>query len=142
MTARLSADGRAGTVLANGSMTTTTGGEGEIRTAMVKADLVECMVALPGQLFANTTIPACLWFLSKNKGQGNRGGNDRRKQVLFIHAHKLGSLIPGSRKQKQFSDEEIQKNREYLPQLARHPMGQRRLRGHARLLPVSVAGGN
>ena len=108
MIARLSADGRAGIVLANGSMTTTTGGEGEIRTAMVKADLVDCMVALPAQLFANTQIPACLWLLSKNKGQGKRGGNDRRKEVLFIDARKLGSLIPGSRKQKQFSDKEIQ----------------------------------
>ena len=108
MAARLSADGRAGIVLANGSMTTTNGGEGEIRTSMVKNDLVECMVALPGQLFANTQISACLWFLSKNKGQGKGGGNDRRKEVLFIDARKLGSLIPDSRKQKQLSDEEIQ----------------------------------
>ena len=108
MVAHLSADGRAGTVLANGSMTTTTSGEREIRAAMVKADLVECMVALPGQLFANTQIPACLWFLSKNKGRGKRGDNDRRKQVLFINARKLGSLIPDSRKQMQLSDQEIQ----------------------------------
>ena len=109
MIARLSADGRAGTVLANGSMTTTTSGESDIRASMIKNDLVECMVSLPGQLFANTQIPACLWFLSKNKGQGKRGGNDRRKEVLFINARKLGSLIPESRKQKQFSDEEIRK---------------------------------
>ena len=108
MAARLSDDGRAGIVLANGSMTTMSGGEGDIRAAMVKADLVECMVALPGQLFANTQIPACLWFLSKSKEQGRRGGNDRRRQVLFIDARKLGNLIPGSRKQKELSDEEIQ----------------------------------
>ena len=108
MAARLSTDGRAGIVLANGSMTTMTGGEGDIRASMIKNDLVECMVALPGQLFANTQIPACLWFLSKNKGQGKCGGNDRRKEVLFIDARKLGSLIPDSRKQKQFSNEEIQ----------------------------------
>ena len=108
MTARLSNDGRASIVLANGSMTTMTNGEGDIRASMVKDDLVECMVALPAQLFANTPIPACLWFLSKNKERGMRGGNDRRKQVLFIDARKLGSLIPDSRKQKQFSDEEIQ----------------------------------
>ena len=108
MTARLSEDGRAGIVLANGSMTTMTGGEGEIRAAMIKADLVECMVALPSQLFANTQIPACLWFLSKSKGEGRRGDNDRREQVLFIDARKLGSLIPGSRKQKEFSDLEMQ----------------------------------
>lgn len=107
MLARLSAEGRAGIVLANGSMTTNTGGEGEIRAKMVKADVVECMVALPGQLFANTQIPACLWFLSHNKGPGRNGKTDRRGQVLFIDARKLASLIPGSRKQKAFSEEEI-----------------------------------
>ncbi len=109
MLARLSAEGRAGIVLANGSMTTNTGGEGEIRTKMVKADVVECMVALPGQLFANTQIPACLWFLSHNKGPGKNGKTDRRGQVLFIDARKMASLIPGSRKQKEFSEEEIQR---------------------------------
>ena len=107
MVARLSADGRAGIVLAKGSMTTMTGGEGDIRASMIKNDLVECMVTLPGQLFANTQIPACLWFLSNSKGRSKRGDNDRRKQVLFIDARKLGNLIPGSRKQKQFSEEEI-----------------------------------
>ena len=107
MAARLSAEGRAGIVLANGSMTTNTGGEGEIRAKMVKADVVECMVALPGQLFANTQIPACLWFLSHNKGPGKNGKTDRRGQVLFIDARKMASLIPGSRKQKEFSEEEI-----------------------------------
>ncbi len=107
MLARLSAEGRAGIVLANGSMTTNTGGEGEIRAKMVKADLVECMVALPGQLFANTQIPACLWFLSHNKGPGRNGKTDRRGQVLFIDARKMASLIPGSRKQKEFSEQEI-----------------------------------
>ena len=109
MIARLSADGHAGVVLANGSMTTATGGEGDIRAAMVNDDLVECMVALPGQLFTNTPIPACLWILSKNKRPGKRGANDRHHQVLFIDAGELGSLIPGSRKQKQFSDAEIRK---------------------------------
>ena len=108
MTARLSTDGRAAIVLANGSMTTMTNGEGDIRASMIKNDLVECMVALPGQLFANTQIPACLWFLSKNKGQGKCGGNDRRKQVLFIDVRKLGCLMLDSRKQKQFSNEDIQ----------------------------------
>jgi len=105
--ARLSGDGRAAIVLANGSMTTNTGGEGDIRAAMVKADAVECMVALPGHLFANTQIPACLWFLSRNKAAGKNGKQDRRKQVLFIDARKLAALIPGSRKQKAFSEEEI-----------------------------------
>ena len=107
MLSRLSADGRAGVVLANGSMTSNTGGEGEIRADMVKADVVECMVALPAQLFANTPIPACLWFLSHNKGSGKNGKRDRRKQVLFIDARKLASLVGGSRKQKEFSETEI-----------------------------------
>lgn len=107
MYARLSGDGRAAIVLANGSMTTNTGGEGDIRAAMIKADAVECMVALPGQLFANTQIPACLWFLSRNKAAGKNGKHDRRKQVLFIDARKLAVLIAGSRKQKEFSEVEI-----------------------------------
>ena len=107
MLSRLSADGRAGVVLATGSMSTDTSGEGAIRTAMIKADVVECMVSLPDQLFANTPIPACLWFLSHNKAAGKNGKHDRRKQVLFIDARKFASLIPNSRKQKEFSDAEI-----------------------------------
>ena len=107
MLARLSADGRAGIVLSNGSLTTNTGGEGDIRVAMVKADVVECVVALPAQLFANTPIPACLWFLSQNKSSGKNGKHDRRKQVLFIDARKFASMILGSRKQKEFSEAEI-----------------------------------
>ena len=107
MAARLSDEGRAGIVLANGSMTTRSNGEGDIRASMVKADLVECMVALPSKLFANTQIPACLWFLSKSKGEGRRGENDRCRQVLFIDARKFGSLMRGSRKQKELSDQEI-----------------------------------
>ncbi|QSH81923.1 MAG: N-6 DNA methylase [Ferrovum myxofaciens] len=107
MLARLSADGRTGIVLANGSLTTNTSGEGDIRASMVKGDVVECMVSLPGQLFANTQIPACLWFLSKNKGAGKNGKQDRRGQILFIDARKLAILIPGSRKQKEFSEDEI-----------------------------------
>ncbi len=109
MISKLSENGRAGIVLANGSMSSMTGGEDAIREGMIKDDLVECMVALPGQLFTNTQIPACLWFLSKNKRAGKNGEIDRRGQVLFIDARRMASLIPGSRKQKQFSDEEIQK---------------------------------
>lgn len=108
MLARLSADGRAGIVLANGSMTTNTNGEGDVRSKMIRGDVVECMVALPSQLFANTPIPACLWFLSHNKSTGKNGKIDRRKQVLFIDARKLSMLISGSRKQKELSDAEIQ----------------------------------
>jgi type I restriction enzyme M protein len=89
MASKLSDGGRAGIVLANGSMSSNQSGEGDIRAAMVKADLVECMIALPGQLFTNTSIPACLWFLSKNKKQGKSGNKDRVGQILFIDARKL-----------------------------------------------------
>ena len=66
-------------------------GEGEIRQKLIEADLVDCMVALPGQLFYSTQIPVCLWFLAKNKHDGKR--RDRRKHTLFIDARKLGTLI-------------------------------------------------
>lgn len=82
--------GQAGVVLANGSMSSPQNGEGDIRRAMVEADVVEIMVALPTQLFFNTAIPACLWFLSKDKA---KNGRDRRGEVLFIDARKLGRLV-------------------------------------------------
>ena len=88
MLARLSSRGRAGIVLANGSMSSQQSGEGEIRRAMVQGDVVECMVALPGQLFSNTQIPVCLWFLSRNKAPGDNGTVDRRQQILFIDARR------------------------------------------------------
>jgi type I restriction enzyme M protein len=90
--------GRAGIVLANGSMSSSQNSEGQIRGAMVDADVVEVMVALPGQLFFNTQIPACLWFLVKQKP-------NRKGQVLFIDARKLGSMI--SRVQAELTDEVI-----------------------------------
>jgi type I restriction enzyme M protein len=77
--------GRAGIVLANGSMSSSQNNEGVIRAAMVDADVVEVMIALPGQLFFNTQIPACLWFLAKQK--------KRQGEVLFIDARKLGKMI-------------------------------------------------
>ena len=84
----------AGFVLANGSMSSNQSGEGDIRRALIEADLVDCMVALPGQLFYSTQIPVCLWFLAKNKNaDAKRGFRDRRKQTLFIDARKLGTLI-------------------------------------------------
>jgi len=90
----LAPEGMAGYVLANGSMSSNQSGEGEIRRAMIEADLVDCMVALPGQLFYSTQIPVCLWFLAKNKkSDTKRGFRDRRKQTLFIDARKLGTLI-------------------------------------------------
>ena len=90
--------GRAGIVLANGSMSSSQNSEGDIRKAMVEADVVEVMVALPGQLFFNTQIPACLWFLTKEKTQ-------RKGEVLFIDARKLGSMI--SRVQAELTDDVI-----------------------------------
>ncbi|URF05053.1 type I restriction-modification system subunit M [Cupriavidus campinensis] len=90
--------GRAGIVLANGSMSSSQNSEGEIRAAMVEADVVECMVALPGQLFFNTQIPACLWFLTKQK-------TTRKGEVLFIDARKLGRSV--SRVQIELADEDI-----------------------------------
>ncbi|TLS19871.1 MAG: SAM-dependent DNA methyltransferase [Betaproteobacteria bacterium] len=96
----LKANGRAGIVLANGSMSSSQNSEGDIRRAMVEADVVEVMVALPGQLFFNTQIPACLWFLVKQKPV-------RKGQVLFIDARKLGTMI--SRVQAELSDAVIER---------------------------------
>jgi len=86
----LSPRGRAGFVLANGAMSSTAGGEGEIRRKIIEADLVDCMVALPGQLFYATQIPVCLWFLARKKN--DRKGRDRRGETLFIDARKLGAM--------------------------------------------------
>ena len=105
----LAADGYAGFVLANGSMSSNQSGEGDIRKAIIEADLVDCMVALPGQLFYSTQIPVCLWFLTKNKndGAGKSGFRDRRKQTLFIDARKLGTLI--DRVHRELTDADIAK---------------------------------
>ena len=90
----LAPDGMAGFVLANGSMSSNQSGEGEIRKALIEADLVDCMVALPGQLFYSTQIPVCLWFMTKNKkADAKRGFRDRRKETLFIDARKMGALV-------------------------------------------------
>ena len=106
----LSANGVAGVVMANGSMSSMQSGEGEIREAMVREDAVDAIVALPGQLFFGTQIPACLWILAKDKSNGTAAGRtlrDRRQEVLFVDARKMGALMPGSRKQKQLSEDEI-----------------------------------
>ena len=92
--------GRAGIVLANGSMSSSQNSEGDIRRAMVDADVVEVMIALPGQLFFNTQIPACLWFLTKQK-------TAHQGEVLFIDARKQGSMI--SRVQTELTDEVIER---------------------------------
>jgi len=101
----LAPGGIAGFVLANGSMSSNQSGEGEIRKAIIEADLVDCMISLPGQLFYITQIPVCLWFLARNKNNGKF--RDRRGETLFIDARKLGQLI--DRTHKEFSDEEIAK---------------------------------
>ena len=102
----LAPNGTAGVVLANGSMSSAQAGEGDIRRAMVESDVVDCMIALPGQLFYSTQIPACLWFLSRNKNPGH-DWRDRRGEVLFIDARKLGHMVDRTRKE--FSDEDIAK---------------------------------
>ncbi|WP_329026206.1 class I SAM-dependent DNA methyltransferase [Streptomyces sp. NBC_01423] len=94
MVSKLGERGTAGIVLANGSMSSQSSGEGEIRQTMVEADLVACMVALPPQLFRTTQIPACLWFLAKDKSpQGAKGLTDRRGQVLFIDVREMGEMV-------------------------------------------------
>ncbi len=95
----LSPKGRAGFVLANGSMSSNTSGEGEIRKSLIEADMVECMMALPGQLFYSTQIPVCLWFLSRQKTVA------RKQQTLFIDARKMGAMI--DRSHRELTDEEI-----------------------------------
>lgn len=87
----LAPNGAMALLLANGSMSSNTNGEGDIRKALVEADLVECIVALPGQLFTNTQIPACIWFLTKNKQERGKL-RDRSGQTLFIDARKLGYM--------------------------------------------------
>ena len=100
---KLNSTGTAGIVLANGSMTTNAGSEGEIRKQLITEGLVDCMVALPTQLFFNTQIPACLWFLARNRT--NHKFRNRAGEILFIDARKIGALI--SRKNKAFNDDDI-----------------------------------
>ena len=95
--------GAAGFVLANGSMSSAQSGEGEIRKNLIEADLVDCMVALPGQLFYSTQIPACLWFLARDRHDGRF--RDRRGEVLFIDARTLGRMV--DRTHREFTEEDI-----------------------------------
>ena len=88
--------GTAGFVLANGSMSSNQAGEGEIRKNLIEADLVDCIVALPGQLFRSTPIPACLWFLSRARGSGDRAA--RQRETLFIDARKMGHMLDRTRR--------------------------------------------
>lgn len=97
--------GTGGVVLANGSMSSNQSGEGDIRKAMIEADVVDCMVALPGQLFFSTQIPACLWILARDKSAN--GHRDRRGEILFIDARRLGFMV--DRVRREFSAEDIEK---------------------------------
>ena len=101
----LAPHGTAGFVLANGSLTSNTSGEGEIRKAIIEADMVDCVITLPGQLFYTTPIPACLWFLTRNKGADRqRGYRARHGETLFVDARKMGALI--DRRHRDLSDDE------------------------------------
>ena len=99
----LGPDGRAGFVLANGSLTSTQSGEGAIRQALIRDDLVDCIVALPARLFYTTGIPVCLWFLDRNKAAADE--RDRRGETLFVDARKMGRKVSST--QIELSDDEI-----------------------------------
>lgn len=101
----LAPNGTAGVVLANGSMSSKASGEDKIRQSLIENDLVDCMVSLPGNLFYGVTIPCCLWFLAKNKNP--KGLRDRKGELLFIDARKLGTLV--DRVRRDFSNEDIAK---------------------------------
>ncbi|SOC13495.1 type I restriction enzyme M protein [Ureibacillus xyleni] len=103
MYSKLAPSGTAGFVLANGSMSSNTSGEGEIRKSLIEADKVECVVTLPGQLFYSTQIPVCIWFISKDKSK--TGNRKRNNETLFIDARKFGFMA--DRTHKEFSDEDI-----------------------------------
>jgi type I restriction enzyme M protein len=101
----LSPTGIAGFVMANGSLSSNTSGEGEIRKNLINAGLVDCIVALPGQLFYTTPIPSCLWFISRDRY--DHKFRDRHNEILFIDARKMGKLV--SRKNRELIDEDIEK---------------------------------
>ncbi|USE36456.1 N-6 DNA methylase [Endozoicomonas sp. SCSIO W0465] len=110
MISKLSDNGTAGFVLANGSMSSNTSGEGAIRRKMIENDLVDCMIALPGQLFYTTQIPVCLWFLTKNKSatyskDGEQLHKGREGETLFIDARQMGSMV--SRTTKELTTDDI-----------------------------------
>ncbi|MBB1470392.1 N-6 DNA methylase [Pseudoalteromonas sp. SG41-5] len=111
MISKLSEHGTAGFVLANGSMSSNTSGEGDIRQKIIENDLVDCMIALPGQLFYTTQIPVCLWFISKDKRGNNEKGilkrRDRQGETLFIDAREMGAMV--NRTLKELTNDDIAK---------------------------------
>jgi type I restriction enzyme M protein len=104
---KLAPGGKAGVVMANGSMSSNSNGEGDIRAQIIEADLVSCMVALPTQLFRSTGIPVCLWFFAKDKTKGKQGSIDRSGQVLFIDAREFGYMV--DRAERDLSVEDIKR---------------------------------
>jgi type I restriction enzyme M protein len=102
---KLSPRGAAGIVLANGSLSSQQSGEGEIRSRLIEADLVECVVALPGQLFYSTPIPVSLWFLNRDKSEHTGRWRDRRREILFVDARKLGLMV--DRTHRELTDDDI-----------------------------------
>jgi len=102
----LAPNANAGFVLANGSMSSSSSGEGEIRKGIIDADLIDCMVALPGQLFYSTSIPACLWFIAQDKSE-NSEFRDRKGEILFIDASNAGTMV--DTRHRELSDAEIEK---------------------------------
>lgn len=104
---KLAPGGSAGVVMANGSMSSNSGGEGDIRAQLVEADLVSCMVALPTNLFRSVAIPVCMWFFTKDKVSTAGGNTDRTGQILFIDARNLGDML--DRKERALSDDDIAK---------------------------------
>lgn len=106
MASKLAPQGVAGVVLANGSLSTQQSGEGDIRRRMLEEDLVECIVALPGQLFYTTPIPVSLWFLCRDKGaNGSRGWRERHGEVLFIDTRNVGTMV--DRTHRELLDDDI-----------------------------------
>jgi type I restriction enzyme M protein len=105
MISKLSVNGVAGFVLANGSMSTSTNSEGEIRKKIIENHLVDCMIALPGQLFYTTQIPVCLWFLAKNKkADTDRDYRNRTGETLFIDARNMGTMVDRVHKELSLDD--------------------------------------
>lgn len=103
---KLDVQGEAAVVMANGTMASNTGGEGQIRENMVEDDVVSCVIAMPPNLFRSVAIPVCVWFFAKDKGSGARGSWDRRGETLFIDAREMGHMV--DRVERTFSDEDIE----------------------------------
>jgi len=126
--------GTAGFVMATGELSNSQRARLEVRKALVEGGYVDCIVQLSGQLFANTQIPCTLWFLSKNR-RGEKGYRERTGDILFIDARKLGALLPGSRKQKELSEAELEQVAAVYRQF-KHTGGPEAVPGFCRVAPL------